>query len=98
LAPATFESLPRRRLTIWSALTSRSFLGLRATKTRPVLVVPPPPTEPETALTAGSALTMVTNSRSRPFMAWNEMDWSAWMAPMMRPVSCWGKKPLGTKM
>ena len=31
-------------------------------------------------------------------MAWKEVDWSAWMAPMMRPVSCWGKKPLGTKM
>ena len=29
-------------------------------------------------------------------IAWNEMLWSACSEPTMRPVSCCGKKPLGT--
>ncbi len=29
-------------------------------------------------------------------MAWNEVDWSTWMPPISTPVSCCGKKPLGT--
>ena len=31
-------------------------------------------------------------------IAWNEMLWSAWMPPIMRPVSCCGKKPFGMIM
>src|SRR6266850_6789599 len=29
-------------------------------------------------------------------MAWKDVSWSAWMDPLRRPVSCCGKKPLGT--
>ena len=29
-------------------------------------------------------------------ISWNEMLWSAWMPPLIRPVSCCGKKPFGT--
>ena len=28
-------------------------------------------------------------------ISWNEMLWSAWMPPIIRPVSCCGKKPFG---
>ena len=35
------------------------------------------------------------NCRNFRRIAWNEMLWSARMPPMMRPVSCCGKKPLG---
>ena len=34
--------------------------------------------------------------RQLPCIAWNEMLWSAWMPPIIRPVSCCGKKPFGT--
>ena len=29
---------------------------------------------------------------------WNEIAWSAWMPPFIRPVSCCGKKPFGMMM
>jgi hypothetical protein len=82
-----------------SADSLRSLLGLSEMKTKPPLVWPPPweppPVNPTTVSTAGSACTSFTNSRSFFSMAWKEIDWSAWMPPVRRPVSCCGKKPLG---
>ena len=49
-----------------------------------------------TLATAGSVRTSSTYSRILSRMAGNEMSWSAWMLPISRPVSCWGKKPLAT--
>ena len=40
-------------------------------------------------------MTMFTNSASFPCIAWKEVSWSAWIEPVSRPVSCWGKKPFG---
>jgi len=57
----------------------------------------PPPVKPLTLATAGSVLTMSIMSLSLEDIAWNEMLWSAWMLPMMRPTSCAGKKPLSTR-
>ena len=56
----------------------------------------PPPVKPITFSTAGSWRTISTKSASFFRIAWNEMLWSAWMYPTSRPVSCCGKKPLGT--
>ena len=55
-----------------------------------------PPVKPTTVSTAGSRLMMSTSWRSLSCMAWNEMLWSARMPPLIWPVSCCGKKPLGT--
>ena len=30
-------------------------------------------------------------------MAWKEISWSPWMAPIKRPLSCCGKKPFDTR-
>ena len=62
---------------------------------RPVLV-PPPPVNATTASTAGSCMTAFTNRVVFSRMAWNEMFCRAWIMPVSRPVSCSGKKPLGT--
>ena len=62
---------------------------------RPML---PLPTKAVTFSTSGSACTMATYWRMRRSMPVKEMSCSAWMAPVMRPVSCWGKKPLGMVM
>ncbi len=98
LAPGTLASLPRSRAMIWSGVAFRSSLGLRDRNTRPVLVMPPPPTWAMTCSTPGSPWTMSERARMRPRMAWKEVSWSAWIMPFMRPPSCWGKKPLGTTM
>ncbi len=77
----------------WS-MVSRSDRAFSETKTEPVLVWEPP-VNPTTASTAGSARTMSMNWVSLPRMSWKDVLWSAWMRPVRRPVSCWGKKPLG---
>ena len=41
-------------------------------------------------------MTMPTNCSIFCFIAANEMSWSAWTDPTTRPVSCCGKKPVGT--
>ena len=56
----------------------------------------PPPVNAVTFSTAGSAMTMAMKLSSFSFIAWNEIDWSARMKPIMRPVSCCGKNPFGT--
>jgi hypothetical protein len=61
---------------------------------RPVLAVPPP-TKPLALSTAGSRITVSTNLASFFCIAWNDVSWSAWIAPVSLPVSCWGKNPFG---
>ena len=67
--------------------------------TKPLLVCPPPceppPVKPTTVSTAGSVCTSCMNWRSFFSIDWKEIDWSAWMPPISRPVSCCGKNPLG---
>ena len=57
---------------------------------------PPPPVKPITLSTAGSSAMSSTTAVSFCCIAWNEMSCAAWMVPVSRPVSCCGKKPLGT--
>ena len=46
--------------------------------------------------TAGSRSTTLASACCRSAIAGNETDWSASDTPRIRPVSCTGKKPLGT--
>ncbi|MCY1233991.1 hypothetical protein D9M72_465580 [compost metagenome] len=55
-----------------------------------------PPVKPVTFSTAGSDCTILIKLSSLPRMAWNDVAWSARIKPISRPVSCCGKKPLGT--
>ena len=97
LAPVTWASRGRRRLITWSAEPSRCFNGFSEAKTKPELVWKPP-VNPTMFSIAGSDCTILTNWRNLRRIAWNEMLWSARMKPMMRPVSCCGKKPFGMMM
>ncbi len=95
LAPGSRASSRRSRATIRSALSSRSDSGFSVTNIDPVFRCAPP-VKPTTFATPGSARTIAMKSASFCRIAWNEMLWSAWMRPMSWPVSCCGKKPLGT--
>ena len=94
VAPGSLASLLRKRATTWSALSLRWFTGLSTMNMKAELRWPPP-VKPTTLSTAGSARTTARKRSSRARMAWNEVAWSACIEPMMRPVSCCGKKPLG---
>jgi len=94
MAPGTWLSFGLSRAITWSAVASRSASGFRVAKRNPELVCPPP-VKPATLSIAGSDRTISTNWRNFRRIAWKEMLWSARMPPMMRPVSCCGKKPLG---
>ena len=87
------DDLRRRRLL-------RSSSGLRVMNMLPrVAAPPPPPPKPHDVSTPGSSATMVDElRRASRFMASKEMSCSATMEPPRRPVSCCGKKPLGTMM
>ena len=76
---------------IWSAVSLR--FSLSDTNMRPELL---PPVKAVTFSTSGSRCTMPASFTSRCCMAWKELDWSATIEPFSRPVSCCGKKPLGT--
>jgi hypothetical protein len=93
--PVTWASCGRNRAITALPLSVRCEAGFRLMNMKP----PPgrePPVKPTTVSTAGSARMMLTRSRSLSCMAWNEMLWSARMPPEIWPVSCCGKKPLGT--
>ena len=68
--------------------------GLSWANMRAVLPPLPPPVKEVTVSTAGSCETMSVNTRIFFDISVKEVSWSAWMKPLMRPVSCWGKKPL----
>ena len=95
LAPGSLASLTRSRATIWSAVSLRSDSGFRVTNICPVLRWEPP-VKPVTLTTAGSDWTILMKLSSLVRISWNDVAWSARMKPIRRPVSCCGKKPLGT--
>ena len=62
-----------------------------------LLLLPPrPPAKPVMLCTAGSASTTLRSASSLGTVAWNEVPWSTRKKPSSWPVSCCGKKPLGT--
>ena len=66
---------------------------------RPLLTVEAPMPEPMNeaiVATAGSARTIRATRCCNCFMAMKEISWAASVVPKMMPVSCCGKKPLGT--
>ncbi len=88
----------RIRAMTWSALSFRSLSGLSWENRRAVLPPLPPPVKEITESTAGSCETMSVKVRIFFDMAAKERSWSPIMLPLMRPVSCWGKNPLGVWM
>ncbi len=84
---------------ISSAEELRWSRGFSAMVRLPVLVVAftvPVPTKLATPATSGSRRTMSATSRWRSAIALTEMEGAASVTPMMTPVSCCGRKPLGT--
>jgi len=79
-------ALPRDR----SVMERRPLFG--------VWFVPSAPMNDATEATSGSARTTSASARWRAIMLVKEASGGASDTPMMRPVSCWGKKPLGTMM
>ncbi|MNT15012.1 hypothetical protein D3C72_1500430 [compost metagenome] len=79
----------------------RSAWGFNAICMRPALSVallPSTPMNEDTACTSGSSSTRRAAVCWRSAMAGKEMDCGAWVMAWIRPVSCCGKKPLGTTM
>ena len=96
VAPGMCAVLRRSRAITWSAVTFRSLLAASGSRTSRPGVAGRRRRRPSTFSTAGSSCTMSDELRhAASRMAWNEMSWSAWMRPFIRPVSCCGKKPLG---
>ena len=96
--PSTGAVSARSRLMIWSAVALRSLRGFRLMKKRPVLVVCEPPVAPtaEVKLAMSGSLARIAASCCwRSTIAANEMSCAASDTPVMNPVSCCGKKPLG---
>ncbi|KAG1433860.1 hypothetical protein G6F57_021881 [Rhizopus arrhizus] len=63
-----------------------------------VALLPSTPMKDDTACTSGSSSTSRAAACWRSAIAGNEMDCGAWVMAWIRPVSCCGKKPLGTTM
>ncbi|MCY1370740.1 hypothetical protein D9M69_578450 [compost metagenome] len=88
-----------RRSITWLAVRSRSACGLRLISRRPLLSVALSPSMPmydDRLATAGSLRMIPASSCWRWLMAANDTDCGASEMPWIRPVSCTGKKPLGT--
>ena len=79
----------------------RSSRGFRLIWMRPLLrvvLVPSMPMKDDRLATAGSLRISVTRACCRSAMAGKETVWGASEMPRITPVSCTGKKPLGTAM
>lgn len=61
-----------------------------------VVLVPSTPMKEDRPATAGSVRMARASACWRSAMAVNEIDWAASEMPRIAPVSCTGKKPLGT--
>jgi len=94
-APAIRRSGARSRATTRAAETWRWLSGFSVTN-RKAELVERPPVKPETESTAGSCWITASAAAIRAFIAAKEVDWSACMVPIKRPVSCSGKNPFGT--
>jgi hypothetical protein len=97
-APVTRLSRRRRRAMICSALTLRTASGLSAMYTKPVLVAPLPPVKAITFSTPGSLLMMPTICWTAVFITGNDASSGPRTEPVIAPVSCSGKNPLGILM
>ena len=80
---------------IWSGVSVLSPKGFKA-KNKFARLSWEPPSVPITWSTAGSFPITAMYFLSLVFIASKEIFWSATKDPIMTPVSCWGKKPLGT--
>ncbi len=97
LAPVIRLNCGRSRPSRSATPPSRWPRGFSDRKAKPPPPPPRPPfTKPTTVCTEGSFLMMAMNRVRRAREIWNELDWSACMPPKARPLSSWGKKPLGT--
>ncbi len=97
LAPVTRENLGRSRCIRSAEPPSRWPRGFKDRKLKPPPPPPRPPlTKPTTVCTDVSRPMMFTKRVNRCLEIWNELDWSACIPPLSRPVSWVGKKPLGT--
>ena len=77
----------------------RSLRDLRVMLRRPLLevgLVPSAPMNEATVRTSGSCSTTSARARCRSAMRVNEASGAPSVTPLIRPVSCCGKKPLGT--
>ena len=63
-----------------------------------VVLMPSTPMNDDRLSTAGSSSTTRASACWRSAIAANEIDCGASEMPWITPVSCTGKKPLGTKM
>ena len=90
-------SCGRSRFTISVELAPRSSSGFKATNRKPPLVAPEPPVKPTAFFTPGSARTMVMARCSAPFILTKDASCGPCRPPKITPLSCWGKKPLGTR-
>ncbi len=82
-----------------SALALRFSLSFRLIRKRPelsVVLVPSTPMKEDRLSTSGSLSTASAKATCLSAMAENEIDCDASVMPWIRPVSCTGKKPLGT--
>ena len=85
---------------IWSAVALRSARGFKVMYMRPLLSAEPPlaPIDIATLATSGSACTIAPNCCCSSDIASNDTSCAASEMPVMRPVSCCGKNPLGITM
>jgi hypothetical protein len=96
---AASSAASRRCITVRASSALRSARGLRLMSMRPlfkVALLPSTPTSDDTLATAGSASTMRLTAWLRSAIAANEIEAGAWVVACNMPVSCTGKKPLGT--
>ena len=97
--PLTWSLSRVRRSTTTGSAASRWSLGTNCKVMRPVLrlvLVPSTPMNEVRLCTAGSRSNTSARACWRCAMASNEVDWVASVMTCKLPVSCKGKKPLGT--
>ena len=88
-----------RAITACTSL-SRSSCGLRLSSIRPVLragLLPSTPMKDDRLATSGSASRCLATCTCRRLIAWKETVPGACVTTWMTPLSCTGKKPLGTQ-
>ena len=98
--PGRLSARSMRRRAMTGARWSRSSSGLRSMVRREVArlgLMPSTPTKNATRATAGSASSTSESSFCRRAMAAKDVSCGNSAMPWMTPVSCVGKKPLGTR-
>ena len=99
--PSTAWSSGCKRRMIAEASDRRSSRGFKLIWIRPVLgvmLVPSTPMNDDRLDTSGSLRMTLANACCRSLIAANDTTAGASEMPRMTPVSCTGKKPLGTRI